>query len=676
MRPLLASFTLMAALAVPLTSSAQGLGDVAKREHKARDKNAQKPPAQLISGTRPVESRTAVPQSAGLQPPKAESTSTQTGSSTAGTTQARSTTTTPSAPASKPRVYTGEDLLLGRESSAAARKGTFSHPGGEALAPSPESDAGTVTDADANAPASDPTNSTNMAASAKGGTRGRPRPTPTPTPSPTPTPAPTPGPTPAPTPTPTPTPSPTPAPGDDYFISPSGNDSNDGRSQASPFRTFARAFSVMPGGARLFLLDGVYSSAAGTGTIHYSGTGSGQPPSGIASQPTQVRALNPGRVSVGPLFLGRSTRKDSYIYIAGITFQGGGQLYNTSYVTVKDCGFHGPFGIGTNDHAMGNSRNLIEDVWIWTAGERIIAINYRAHENVWRRVVVRGDGCGTSACQGSGNPNVGITVYDSHDVSMQNVMVVDRILAPGDSPYSDFACAQHTADPQYYLGRAEWLGIISLNSPDTGFYCEPDYVIAPTVSVVDAVAWNARDDGFNLSRRGSVTLRNLTSKAFGGDAVRVAPELTSGTVLNVLVAGFGRYGVNSSITPSYVNVHGTGGAPYNQTSCGQGCYSQDPVAGGSLKYITRIEPGSFLKGRGASGGDIGANVVNRYGQDGARFGESGYSAFTSTPLWPWPNEVRLRQEMCGDSGVTRGFCSASSLTEYVWGYLGNPAPAQ
>ena len=472
----------------------------------------------------------------------------------------------------------------------------------------------------------------------------------------------------------------TPDPGIDlanaYFISPTGQDSNAGRSESRPVRTFSHAFSAMPGGNTLILLDGVYSEAAGTGTIHYSGRGSGQPPSGQAARPTQVRALRPGRVTVaGPLFLGRSTRKDSFIRITGITFQGGGDLYNTSYVTVKDCGFHGSFNIGTNDHHEGNTRNLVEDVWIWASGERIIASNYRSHENVWRRVIVRGDGCGTADCRGSGNPNVGITVYDSQDVSLQNVMVVDRILANGDEPYADFAAAQHTPESRYYLGRCEWLGTISLRSPDVGYYLEPDDVVHPTFRVVDAVAWDARYDGFNLSRSGSLALQNLTAKALEEDAVRVAPGLTRGSVSNVLVAGAGRYGINSAVTPSYTNVYGAADSPYNQTSCSLGCYAHDPVADGSLKYITRIESGSYLKGRGESGADIGANVLYRYGDDGARFGDAGYNTLTSTPLWPWPNEERLEREMCAESGVTRGFCAAPSLTRYIWEYLGHPIPA-
>lgn len=474
-----------------------------------------------------------------------------------------------------------------------------------------------------------------------------------------------------------------------YYLSPSGSDANTGRSLSSPWKTFAKAFGSMAAGDELILLDGVYSSAAGTGYINYQGTGSAQPPSGTnLNNVTYVHALNPGNVTVqGGLFIGRSTRKDSFIKIQGITFEGGGQLYNTSYVTVKDCGFHGSFAIGTNDHDNGNDYDLIEDSWIWASGARIIAINYRSHHNVWRRVLVRGDGCGTSGCSGSGNPNVGITVYNSMDVSLQNVMVVDRILAATDEPYGDFAVAQHAPGPDF--GRAEWLGTLSLNSPDTGYYLEPDTSVDPTIKISNAVAWNSAGSGFNLALSGTNNLlENLTAYARGGDGVRVAPELTSGVLRNVVSVNAGRYGINSRYTPSYANVYGARSSAYNQTTCIVGCYSLDPVltAAGftapSLKYITRVESGSFLKGKGLGGADIGANVQYRYGVDGSRYGETGYNTLTSTSLWPWPNEDRIKREMCANT--TRGFCSTGqrlgnlgpiTLTTYIWEYLGSPIPS-
>ncbi|TFG92150.1 MAG: hypothetical protein E4H15_04375, partial [Syntrophobacterales bacterium] len=146
-----------------------------------------------------------------------------------------------------------------------------------------------------------------------------------------------------------------------YYISVSGSNSANGTSPGTAWKTFQKAFSTMAGGDELILLDGTYSEAAGTGYISHLGTGSGQPPSGTGRTIfTTVRAQNPGNVKiVGGLFLGRSTRKVSYIKIQGITFEGGGDLYNTSYNYIKDCGFHnatngeGVFGIGTNDHAQG-----------------------------------------------------------------------------------------------------------------------------------------------------------------------------------------------------------------------------------------------------------------------------------------------------------------------------------
>ena len=480
-----------------------------------------------------------------------------------------------------------------------------------------------------------------------------------------------------------------------YYLSPTGNNANAGTSAASPWRTFAKAFGAMAPGDTLILLDGTYGTATGTGYISYVGTNSAQPKSGLnARDMTVIRAQNPGNVKiVGSLFIGRSTRKDQFIKVQGITFKGYNQLYNADYVVLKDCGFEGGLSIGSNDHNMFSDHNLIEDVWIWAAGERVIAINYRSHFNVWRRVVVRGDGCGLAACQGDGNPNVGITVYDSSDISFQNVIVVDRILLSGDEPYGDFASAQHTADPRYYFGRNEWLGTMSIKAPDVGYYIEPDagHTHNPTVKMQNAIAWDSASEGFNLARAGTGNvLEYITANTRSVDtlasAIRVAPDMPSGGILrSVMATGTGRFGINSKYPPTFANVFGTWSqSAYNQTTCTGTCFTDNPRAdtpGPSLKYITRIEAGSKLKGSGHAGGDIGANVLFRYGADGSRFGESGYNTLTTISLWPWPNEARIKAEMCATT--TRGFCSAGkrldgvnnvTLTSYIWEYLGTPLP--
>lgn len=460
-----------------------------------------------------------------------------------------------------------------------------------------------------------------------------------------------------------------------YYLSPTGSDQNDCTS--APCKTFARAFAVMPGGSTLVLEDGNYGTATGTGYMNYQGAGSAQVPSGSAGRETVIRARNEGAAVIvggsgdnnGPVFVGRSTRKDSYIRFQDLLFRGDVQLYNTDHVTVKNSGVNGSMSIGTNDHSQGNENNLIEDVWVWTTGKRVIAINYRAHHNVWRRVIVRGDGCGKTECQGSGNPNVGFTVYDSHDVSVQNVMLVDRILAAGDEPYSDFAVAQHTEDQQYWLGRDEWLGTISLNSPDVGYYMEPDFgqILDPTITIKNAIAWNSKSVGFNMSRDGrNTSLTNVTSYVSGAGAVgmRVGPELAvTGrgpvTITNVSISGNGQIAFNVSYAPTYVNLFGTWSERYkdNYKPCMVSCFSADP------QFTTLTEPGLPLKGKGSNGEDIGANVTLRYGLEGTRFGEAGYNTLSQAALWPWPNQDRIKREMC--ASVTRGFCSADSLTSYV-----------
>lgn len=471
-----------------------------------------------------------------------------------------------------------------------------------------------------------------------------------------------------------------------FFISPAGNDSNAGRTESSAWKSFARAFNAMAPGDELVLIEGTYSEAAGTGYISYLGEHSAQPPSGAnLAAITRVRARKAGTVRiVGALWLGRSFEKCSYVSIEGITFEGGGALYNTSFVAVRQSGFHdvslgadAVFGIGTNDGDWGNTNNLVEDVWIW-GRDRAIASNYRADNNVWRRVVVRGDGCGSDACTGPGNPNVGITVYDSANISLQNVLVVDRILAGGD-PYADFATAQHT--PGRAFGNNEWLGTISLNSEDSCYMFEADETSLrdPAWRLHDAIGWNCTGTGLNASGEpdSATELLNGTFlvRGGGGIAVRVPAEQARNAVSRVIVTGTAHYATNIGTNFTYFDQHGdwTDGLDY-AGRCEEGCKTSDPLQDGnppSLRYLTRIEPGSLLKGA-TGGADIGANVVYRYGAAGTFSGQSGYNELTNVPLWPWPNEDLIRADLC--AAETRGFCSRPSLTEYVWTMLGNPVP--
>jgi hypothetical protein len=49
-----------------------------------------------------------------------------------------------------------------------------------------------------------------------------------------------------------------------YYLSPSGQDSANGTSPGTPWKSFAKAFSFMSSADTLILLDGTYSDAVGT----------------------------------------------------------------------------------------------------------------------------------------------------------------------------------------------------------------------------------------------------------------------------------------------------------------------------------------------------------------------------------------------------------------------------
>lgn len=489
----------------------------------------------------------------------------------------------------------------------------------------------------------------------------------------------------------------------DYYLSPSGADSNNGTTSATPWKTFAKVTASMPTGKRLGLLNGTYSVAAGTGCINFNTANSGVPVSGTAGNFSEICAVNPGGAIVSgvgeylgaAVFLGRSTRKDSYIKIRGIKAIGDVFLYNTTRCYIKDVGVNGALLCGTNDTSAGatltNTYNLIEDCWAWAgSGYRVLMANYQAHNNIWRRIVLRKDGGGPT---GSGNPNIVTTTYNSKEVRQQNIISIDRILG-GEQPYADFATAQHNngaADQaSFRLGGNKWQGVMCINSTDLAFTFEADDVEAGLVTwdLENCVAYpggfnnNSVTGGISASQ-GKTQVRNFTSLSANVDAFRVRDIPLTSYVRDSIARGSAGSGVNfnGGATMSYIDRFGNALADNGTVTNG---LSFDPLAGSpkSLLYLTRIETGSAAKGAGTAGADVGANVLFQYGAEGSFYGDANFETLTGTSLWPWPNEARIKSDMAASS--TRGFCSSGlqldgvnqiTLTSYIWERLGNQMPS-
>ena len=124
-------------------------------------------------------------------------------------------------------------------------------------------------------------------------------------------------------------------------------------------------------------------------------------------------------------------------------------------------------------------------------------------------------------------------------------------------------------------------------------------------------------------------------------------------------------------------------------------YSEENVAG-ALRYLTRIEKGSVLSGQANDGADIGATVMTFVGKTGTFYGEDGYDTETGIAMWPFPMESLIKKKFSEytytgptyeghynnrvETGVgtlkgARGFATpGQSLTNYIWGYLGDVVP--
>lgn len=103
----------------------------------------------------------------------------------------------------------------------------------------------------------------------------------------------------------------------------------------------------------------------------------------------------------------------------------------------------------------------------------------------------------------------------------------------------------------------------------------------------------------------------------------------------------------------------------------------------SIKYITMLPRDSLLREKG-----LGAELLSMVGSSGTFYGQLNFDEETNIPMWPFPGEAMIQKHFGafnyegtdrdgGTAGVngSRGFAvDGQTLTNYVWGYLGNVVP--
>ncbi len=404
--------------------------------------------------------------------------------------------------------------------------------------------------------------------------------------------------------------------------------------------------------------------------------------SGADGLPIVVQAVNAG----GAVLDGLGLKGNAWLSFVGLRIAGSSVAVNlvsngtgkpSHHNTFREVGFSCTAGV-LNDSACfslsdGSHHNLVEDSWGFGGGRYTVMCyggpggnppNLTCDNNTFRRLVLR---MGPAISSG-GNPQASLALYYASGNVVENVVAIDG-RAASDSSNSAFYITGHAPPPDADFNK--YYGVIAYNNLGTGLYLDCPGAICNGTEIRNSVIWGAQKSGIaiaagtgaNESCANTIVDHNTVGRSGGYGFENYA--CSNATLTNNLFHGNGLAGARQSpsggSTP--VNHHNgywnnAGGARSN-LAAGTGDLTTDPF----LFYLPRIEATSGYRNAG-SPGDIGANVVNRY-QDGV---------LTSAPLWPWPNEERLRDEMCAGGGA--GFCtSGKSLTRYLWESLGNPAPS-
>lgn len=479
-----------------------------------------------------------------------------------------------------------------------------------------------------------------------------------------------------------------------YYLAVTGNDTNSGSFNA-PFATFRRAFEVMSPGDTLIVKNGIYYQ-----TLR-------NPPSGTIAQYTTIKAENDWRVIIDGSTLGpydSPLRLDAknYIQIEGLKFKGGkidgtyagaGEILSSSYVKIKRCAFYDVGSRSPDDTgnistlSIDQSHHLLlEDCYAFGGGRYKVDV-HESNRVILRRFVMRHDR------MDSRFPQALIAIYRSSYTQLQNVIAIDSDQRQFYRGYSGFYGAIYSpnSDTTYSNTGLKILGSIVLNVD--GETVDVPFTLGDHL-IKDSVFWhNKSGSGWSYPTGANVTVDHVTiGDTYGPRVGDIEPNsgvalsgfgqntnVTNSVIYRSNLKGIWNFGV-SDYNDLYSNGQNYGSGWLNgseQTPTRQGAHDRfvDP----GFRYITRIESNSALKNAASDGGDIGANVLKRYGVSGTLWGEPGFETLTNENLWPWPYENEIGADMraynVGPSG-DRGFArSNTTLTRYIWEYLGNSCPA-
>jgi|GEM_PF-1409400 len=485
-----------------------------------------------------------------------------------------------------------------------------------------------------------------------------------------------------------------------YVDQAAANDSGTG-SATSPKKYIVSGIQLMSSGDTLVLRDGVYTGI--NNTIGDLGSPQTYLPSGSAGNFTTLKAdhvgqaILDGQYNTVPFAMANGPTYRNYLHIDGIHFRHGNNSVfsiSGSHNWVSNCGFEDGQAYSDNSQTPiafigGDSAyNLVEDCWVWGKG-RYGFYTSDPHSagstnNIFRRLVVRLDASPTNWMSS------GLRFYSSHNGAMQNCIVLDSLT--GSNSGDGGTCAECWSYAQGGgSSDGEWGHIfnsnIALNNPQRPAFTNEAGNSNSPETWTNSVWWDTQYGMLVYANLATVNTWNISNMLMGGtspskvfgDALYYGGNrnenitLSNSIIANSSASSYGQPGISLARNISNTDV-------YNDvtTACnsGDGCSNSGQTTSNPftsvVKYLPRTE-----------GGTQGPTIMYQVGGTGTFYGDSGWNNTSTNQLWPYANEAiwaaKMKAYNVNTVSGNRGFAalagsSQTPLTDYIWGYLGNPKP--
>jgi hypothetical protein len=507
-------------------------------------------------------------------------------------------------------------------------------------------------------------------------------------------------------------------------------------SPSATLKTLRAGFAALPSGGTLVIKAGTYigtnnTFGANTGEKPRSGTAS-KLTTVMSEQPGSV--ILDGQGEVDPLVLSsdyKGTVDDkyypsaaaNYIALKGIEVHnsrsGGLAVMYAHHIKLIDMGAEDSGRKYLEENVMNVNINrsaniLMEGLYTWGYGRYAINI-YKSEQVISRRNMVRVDNFA------GGDPIGGYQTYCSRHIRQQNNLVVDsdhpefwtnnidwasafavsatdcwdipediqyvRSMAVNNALSVGDTAARQSKDAIVHQDIVGWDANLQRFSHGTSTAHYPMYNARGHMQITQSTLGNIRQADGPLLAGGQnfiyatdlpFVMSNSIFYQLGyknGDVIDQGPLITCETSVcrftdNIFYNFKGKIPSNSTLTPMTRNT------------------TINPISQG-LRYLPQLDPQSPLRTAGANSSRIGAEVMTYKGRSGTFWGETGFDDETNQPMWPIANEHVIGNAMrqwsftgaTRNNGPTstlsgaRGYAvNGETLSNYLWGYLGNLVP--